>query len=158
MFLTCKTRFYTLLQAEPVSSIEELNERFWKWLEADYHRRPHASLEGKMPLEMYLSQIEQVRTVSDPAVLDTLFLKRAKRTVKHDATFSLENRLYEVPETFAGQKVEIRYDENSVHLYVEGKAVAEAKAVAFADNAYVKRDRPSLSFKALQETGGASDV
>jgi putative transposase len=157
-FLTCKTRFYTLLEAEPVSSIEELNERFWKWLEADYHRRPHASLGGKMPLEMYLSQIEQVRTVSDPSALDTFFLRRAKRTVKHDATFSLENQLYEVPETFAGQKVEIRYDENSVHLYVESKAVAEAKAVRFADNAHVKRDRPSLSFKALQESGGASDV
>jgi putative transposase len=158
MFLTCKTRFYTLLQAEPASSIEELNERFWKWLEADYHRRPYASLEGKMPLEVYLSQIEQVRTVTDPAALDTLFLRRAKRTVKYDATFSLDNRLYEVPETFAGQKLEIRYDENGVHVYVEGKAVAEAQAVTFADNAHVKRDRTSLSFKALQESGGTADV
>ncbi|CAM4026602.1 DDE-type integrase/transposase/recombinase [Paenibacillus alkaliterrae] len=158
MFLTCKTRFYTLLQAEPASSIEELNERFWKWLEEDYHRRPHASLEGKMPLEVYLSQIEQVRTVSDLAMLDTLFLRRAKRTVKHDATFSLENRLYEVPETFAGQKVEVRYDENDVHVYVEGKPAAQAKIVRFADNAHVKRERPALSFKALQESGGAADV
>jgi len=158
MFLTCKTRFYTLLEAEPADSIEELNERFWKWLESDYHRRPHASLEGKMPLEVYLSQIEQVRTVSDPATLDALFLRRAKRTVKHDATFSLENRLYEVPEAFAGQQVEVRYDENNVHLYANGQAVAQAKAVLFADNARIKRDRPALSFKALQESGGEADV
>lgn len=157
-FLTCKTRFYTLLKASPVSSLDELNERFWKWLEEEYHRKPHASLDGKMPLEVYLSQIEQVRTVDDPAALDALFLKRVLRTIKHDATFSLENRLYEVPDLYAGRKVEIRYDENGVHLYEEGKAVAQALQVRFQDNAHVKRQRSSLSFKALQEEGGGEDV
>ncbi len=157
-FRTVKMRFYTLLKAQPATSLEELNTRFWAWLETEYHRRPHASLEGKMPLEVYLSQIEQVRTVSDPAMLDPLFLRRAKRTVKHDATFSLENRLYELPAAFAGQKIELRYDEQAVHVFVEGKAVAEAKAVRFADNAHVKRERPALSFKAIQERAGEADV
>lgn len=155
-FRTCKTRFYSLLKARPVSSVEELNERFWTWLEEDYHRKPHASLEGKMPLEVYLSQVDQVRTVDDPAALDALFLKRTHRKVKHDATFTLEKRLYEVPDRFAGRKVEIRYDEQNIHLYEEGKAVAEAKEVRFHDNAHVKRSR--LSFKELHETGGAEDV
>ncbi len=157
MLLTCKTRFYTLLQAEPASSIEELNERFWKCSRriTTASRMHHWK---ERPLEVYLSHFEQVRTVSDPAMLDTLFLRRAKRTVKHDATFSLENRLYEVPETFAGQKIEIRYDEPNVHVYVEGKPVAEATLVLFADNAHVKRERPALSFKALQESGGERGV
>lgn len=158
MFLTCKTRFYTLLEAQPPASLEELNQRFWRWLEEDYHRKPHASLEGKMPLEVYLSQMDRIRMVTDPGMLDALFLRRAKRTVKHDATFSLDNTLYEVPEAFAGQKVEIRYDETQIHVYVEGKAVAEAKAVRFADNAHVKRDAPRLSFQALEEAGGGADV
>lgn len=158
MFLTCKTRFYTLLKARPASSLDELNERFWKWLEEDYHRKPHASLEGKMPLEVYLSQMDRVRMVEDPSALDALFLKRVHRTVKHDATFPLDNRLYELPELYAGRKVEIRYDDHAVHLYEEGKAVAQATLVNFKDNAHVKRDRPTLSFKALQEEGGDSDV
>jgi putative transposase len=156
-FRTCKTRFYTLLKAEPASSLEELNERFWRWLEEEYHRRPHSSLEGKMPLEVYLSQTDRIRTVDDPAALDTLFLKRVFRSVKHDATFMLDNRLYEVPDRFAGQKVEIRYDEEQIHLYEEGKAVAQAAEVRFHDNAHVKRKGSSLSFKALQE-GGGEDV
>lgn len=158
MFLTCKTRFYTLLKANPVFTLEELNERFWKWLEEDYHRKPHASLDGRMPLEVYLSQVDSIRTVDDPAALDALFLKRAFRKVKHDATFSLENRLYEVPDVYAGRKVEVRYDESGVHLYEEGKAVAQAAEVRFHDNAHVKRRRSSLSFKELQEKGGAADV
>jgi putative transposase len=78
--------------------------------------------------------------------------------VKHDATFSLDNRLYEVPESYSGQKVEIRYDDQSVHIYIEGKPVAEAKAVNFADNAHVKRNRPALSFKELLDLGGGVDV
>lgn len=157
MFLTCKTRFYTLLETQPPTSLEELNQRFWR-LEEDYHRKPHASLDGKMPLEVYLSQMDRIRMVTDPGMLDALFLRRAKRTVKHDATFSLDNTLYEVPEAFAGQKVEIRYDETQIHVYVEGKAVAEAKAVQFADNAHVKRDAPRLLFQALEEAGGGADV
>jgi putative transposase len=158
LFLTCKTRFYTLLKAQPASSLDELNGRFWTWLEEDYHRKPHASLEGKMPLEVYLSQLERIRMVEDPTALDALFLKRANRTVKHDATFTLDNRLYEVPELYAGRKVEIRYDDQTVHLYEEGKAVAQAIEINFMDNAHVKRDRPTLSFKALQKEGGDSDV
>jgi putative transposase len=158
MFRTCKTRFYTLLKAHPVSSLQELNERFWQWLEEDYHRKPHASLDGKMPLEVYLSQVDSVRTVDEPAALHAWFLKRAFRKVKHDATFSLENRLYEAPDIYAGRRVEIRYDESGVHLYEEGKAVAQAMEVRFRDNAHVKRRRSLLSFQAMQEKGGEEDV
>ncbi|AGL00116.1 transposase [Desulfoscipio gibsoniae DSM 7213] len=158
MFRTCKTRFYTLLKASPVSSLDELNERFWRWLEEDYHRKPHASLDGRMPLEVYLSQVDSIRTVDDPLALDSVFLKRAFRKVKHDATFSLENRLYEVPDIFAGQKVELRYDESGVHLYEDGKVVAQAVEVSFHDNAHVKRQRSSLSFKELHAKEGGDGV
>lgn len=158
LFRTCKTRFYTRLKADPVSSLDELNERFWEWLEEDYHRKPHASLDGKMPLEVFLSQANSIRTVDDPAALDALFLKRTFRKVKHDATFSLENRLFEVPDLYAGRRIELRYDENGVHLYEEGKAVAQATEVRFHDNAHMKRQRLSLSFKELQENGGVEGV
>ncbi len=157
-FRTCKVRFYALLKTHPAASIEELNERFWKWLESDYHRKPHASLEGKMPLEVYLSQIDQVRTVEEPAALDAWFLKRATRTVKHDATFTLDNLLYEVPDFYAGRRVDIRYDDHEVHIYEDGKAVAQAMAVQLHDNAHMKRQRSTLSFKALQDEGGSEDV
>ncbi|UOF88943.1 DDE-type integrase/transposase/recombinase [Fodinisporobacter ferrooxydans] len=150
LFGTIKTRFYSLLKAKPASSLEELNERFWKWLEEDYHRKPHSSLNGKMPLEVYLSQIDQVRMVDDPAKLDPIFLKRENRTVKHDGTFSLNNQLYEVPERFIGQKIEIRYDEQGVHIYEDGKPVARASEVNFHDNAHVKRKRPAISFADMQ--------
>lgn len=155
-FGTVKTRFYPLLKAQPATSLKELNHRFWQWLEEDYHRKPHSSLDGKTPLEVYLSQASQVRLIEDPAILDSLLLKREYRKVKHDGTFSLNGRLYEVPERFIGQRIEIRYDEQKVFVYEEGRPVAEASLVRFSDNAQVKRTRPTLSFTAM--AGGDSDV
>lgn len=146
-FRTVKTRFFPLLKAQPASSLDELNQRVWNWLEEDYHRKPHASLAEKTPLEVYLSQVQHVKMLEDPAVLDPVFLKRETRKVKHDGTLSLNGQLYQVPARYVGQRIELRYDENGVHVYEEGKPVAAAELVQFADNAHVKRNRPRLSFK-----------
>jgi len=152
-FRTVKTRFFSQLKMRPAKSLEELNERFWKWLEEDYHRKPHASLEGKTPLDVYLSQVDHVRMIEDPEALDPLFLKRAHRKVKHDGTISLSRQLYEVPPRFIGEKIEIRFDETNIWVYEDGQAITKAKPVNFTDNAHIKRDRPKISFQAVTEEG-----
>ncbi|MCZ0757108.1 IS481 family transposase [Anoxybacillus sp. J5B_2022] len=140
-FRTVQTRFYPLLEMEPVTSLPALNERFWKWLEEDYHRKPHASLEGKTPHEVFQSQVHMVSFVEDATWLDTIFLKREFRKVKADGTITLNKQLYEVPPRFIGQSVEIRYDEQGVYVYEDGKEAAKATLVRMHDNAYVKRHR-----------------
>jgi len=157
-FRTVKTRFFPLLHADPANSLAQLNERFWAWLEEDYHRKLHASLEGKTPLEVYVSQVEQIKLLDDPGQLDPVFLKRETRKVKHDATLSLNGKLFQVPDRFIGRRVELRYDEQGVHVYEEGKAVAAAELIHFSDNAHVKRDRPKLSFQSLVSGEERSDV
>lgn len=139
MFRTIQTRFYPLLQADPVHSLEELNERFWRWLEEDYHRKVHASLDGKTPHEVFQSQLDEVTFLEDPTVLDTIFLKREQRKVKPDGTITLNKQLYEVPSQFIGQKIDVRMDEYGVYVFEEGKKAAEAKSVSLTDNAHVKR-------------------
>jgi putative transposase len=154
LFRTVQTRFYSVLKTQPASSLEELNRRFWQWLEEDYHRKPHGSLNGKTPLDVYLSQVSRVCLIEDPATLDPLFLKREQRKVKHDGTFSLHGKLYEVPQRFIGQRVEVRFDEHHVHIYEEGKPAAQAVLVRFGDNAHVKRERSALSFKEIASKDG----
>ncbi|KIO65051.1 hypothetical protein B4166_2807 [Caldibacillus thermoamylovorans] len=56
-----------------MESLEELNERFWRWLEEDYHRRTHASLDGKTPHD---SQLESITFLEDTSILDSIFMKR----------------------------------------------------------------------------------
>ena len=139
VFKTIQTRFYPLLQSNPVHSLEELNERFWRWLEEDYHRRPHASLDGKTPHEVFQSQLDRIRFLEDLSILETIFFKRAERKVKQDGTITLEKQLYEVPSEYIGQKIEVRIDHPHVYIFEDGKKVAEAIAVSIHDNAYVKR-------------------
>lgn len=147
-FGTVKTRFFPLLKQNPVSSLEELNARFFAWLESDYHHKPHSSLDGKTPLGVYMSQASSLKMVDDPASLDPLFLKREKRKVKHDSTISVAGCLYEVPPRFIGQSIEIRIDESDVFIYEDGKPLCKAVPVDFHVNAQAKRSSP-ISFKDL---------
>ncbi|MBB4075544.1 hypothetical protein GGR02_003383 [Anoxybacillus voinovskiensis] len=64
-FRTVQTRFYPLLELDPPKSFEELNERFGRWLEEEYHRKPHASLAGKTPHEVFQPQVERVAWIED---------------------------------------------------------------------------------------------
>lgn len=151
-FGTVKTRFIPLLKLNPANSIDELNQQFWKWLEEDYHRKIHASLE-MTPQDVYLSQISKIRMVDDPLSLDTLFLKRDYRKVKHDGTISVNSLLYEVPPRFIGQRIEVRFDDDkNVYIYEDGISVGKGVLVNFSDNAYVKRER-SLSFRDMSKEG-----
>lgn len=144
-FKTVQTRFYPLLKAEPVESLEELNERFWRWLEEDYHRRKHASLDGKTPHEVFHSQLESITFLEDTSILDSIFMKREQRKVKADGTISLNKQLYEVPADFIGYSVDVRMDDTGVYIFKDDKKVAEAKPVSMTDNAHVKRVRSPFS-------------
>lgn len=157
LFLTIQTRFYPLLDAEPANSLEELNERFWRWLEEDYHRKIHASLDGKTPLEAYQSQLDRIEMISDPTTLDPIFLKREYRKVRPDGTISLDKQLYEVPARFAGQRIELRFDEQKVFIYEDNKEVVEIQPVCFEVNAHVKREHSPLSFSKMRKETEETD-
>ncbi|MFZ3580487.1 DDE-type integrase/transposase/recombinase, partial [Virgibacillus sp. DJP39] len=160
IFKTIQTRFYPLLQADPVDSLEALNERFWRWLEEDYHRRVHASLDGKTPHEVYQSQLDQLTFLEDPAKLETIFLKREQRKVKLDGTITLNKRLYEVPSQFIGDKIDVRLDEHGVYIFEDDKKVADAIPVSMNDNAHVKRSRSPFAPSEVRDTseGGEDHV
>jgi len=155
-FGTVRSRFYPRLDKNPPKSLEELNQRFWQWLEEDYHRKIHSAIE-MCPLDLFLSQAASVRMVSDPNLLDSLFWKREYRKVRYDATITLLNNLFEVPARLVGQKVEIRYDPSAtdvVHIYENDKAIFTTKAISLSDNAHVKRqrkdeDKSAIDFKSL---------
>ena len=157
LFKTIQTRFYPLLKADPVHSLEELNERFWQWLEVDYHRRKHASLDGKTPHEVFQSQLDTITFMDDLSTLDTIFLKRATRKVKLDGTITLDKKLYEVPSQYIGQKIEVRMDEQAVYVFEDGKKLVEAIPVTMHDNAHVKRGQSPFAVSDTSRKEGEPD-
>lgn len=105
-FRTLQESFLPELSFEPATELEQLNHRLWNWIENTYHRRTHAALGGKSPLERFSS----VRLRPLPENWQALFYERIKRRVRLDATVSLEAQLWEVPVHLRGRQIELRRD------------------------------------------------
>ena len=52
-FSTLQMDFEARLIIDPVHTLEELNARLWRWIETEYHQRPHSALGGQTPAERF---------------------------------------------------------------------------------------------------------
>lgn len=156
-FRTVRTRFLSTINTD--INLEELNERYWRWLDEDYHRKEHSAL-GKSPLEFFMEQADRIEYIGDPAVADALFLLRITRKVRSNATLQVDNVIYETDYSLVGSTVEIRYEpewigqpHRKLPLYVDGVHVSDASYVQLHDNALKRRPsgRPIPESLAIEE-------
>ena len=162
-FHTVRMRFLSQINPDEIKSVDELNLRYWQWLETDYHQKVHSGLKTS-PLDFFMSQSERIKIFPDPAMLDEYFLLKVNRKVNHDATLSLNTILYETDLHFANSRMEVRYDpewllnpNTPIFLYHEGKKVGEARQVNLHDNAHVKRKGPGRPVNDQRENFVDSD-
>jgi len=158
-FSTVKKRFIPLLTETDKSSLKNLNQAFWNWLEKDYHRKKHTSL-NDTPLNTYMKQINKVETIDNPDILEKIFLKKDTRKVNADATISVNKKLYEVPPVFIGKRIDIRFNPETydeIFLYHEDEEIGVAEPVNFNENAKLKRKR-NLSFQDIDNEGDEDNV
>lgn len=92
-------------------SLHELNAALLAWVDADYHRRPHAGLFGEKPAQRFragLAALPGPRSVTELAAA----LEGARTAkVRKDATFSVDGTLYEVRgRHLAGKTVDVALD------------------------------------------------
>jgi transposase InsO family protein len=142
-FGTIRRRFYPTLVNEPAGSLEELNNRFWEWLDKDYHRKEHLGINAT-PLDTYMSQIDSVKHIADPAALDFIFWHRLSRKVKNDGTISIQKKLFQVPLRYVGMRIEVRFDNyppKEVFLFEGDVSICPAEPVNLHENAHVRRNR-----------------
>jgi transposase InsO family protein len=144
-FRTVRLRFMSRLKKEDLGSIEALNEKFTRWLEDDYQKKPHDGLDGKTPVDTFLAQSDRITLITDLAAFNEKFLISVKRTIKKDATISFRSALYEADMALAGMRVDVKYDPDGtdgIHelfLFSDDKPLGSAKLVRFADNAKRRR-------------------
>jgi hypothetical protein len=84
-----------------------LNAAFNKYLNEKYLNVVHSSIE-MTPRERYLKDTDRIKYVKIED-LDKNFLHRVTRRVNKDATIPLNSFLFEVPQKYIGQKINIRY-------------------------------------------------
>lgn len=108
---TCRDQFLGELDERLIRSLDDLNARLWAWLEAVYHRAPHAGLAGMTPLARYQQDLAKIRPLGPRAAqLDALFWHRVSRLVRKDGTVSYQGMRFEVPFELAGQTVRLVVD------------------------------------------------
>ena len=146
MFGTVRTRFLNNLDPTNIKDLDDLNQRFFRWLEDDYKRKAHRGLAGLSPHDVFMSQVSNLKLVTDKGRINECFLLRVTRKIQHDATTQIMNVLYETDSRFVGKRVEIRYEPDwlddiskALPIYSDGKKIGEAKMVRFQDNAHAKR-------------------
>ena len=76
------------------ATLHDIDLALWSWLDADYHRKQHASLMGATPRSCYLAG-KRGRPLT-PKELATALEVTTRRRVKKDGTFTLDGTVYEV--------------------------------------------------------------
>lgn len=110
-FRTVRDCFLTTISS--VNSLQELNSLFNEWLIHNYNRSAHSSLEGTTPLDMFLAKAEnRIRRLGVHVDSAELFCKKETRIVAKDATFRINNVLYEAEEHLIGCKITVLYDKD----------------------------------------------
>jgi hypothetical protein len=152
-FGTVRRRFLAEHGVNAFKNLDELNEKFYKWLDNDYNRKPHSGINGATPLDKFLEQISRVKPITNTSKINDKFLLRISRKIIHDATFTINNILFETDPKFANSKMEIRYDpewlnqpNTNVLIFIDDKKIGEAHQVNYSDNAKMKRrGRPATT-------------
>src|SRR5215471_13824594 len=112
-FRSVREQFLASLDPKVVLCLEQLNEHLWHWLDTDYHRREHSSLQST-PLVRWQRDIEQVRQLPPATDLRRLFFHRVDRLVRRDSTFLLKNYFFDAPSHLAGKRLEVRLDPHNL--------------------------------------------
>jgi transposase InsO family protein len=143
-FRSVREQFLANLDRKQTLTLEDLNQRFWAWIDNAYHLTEHGAL-GTTPLLRWQRDIEQVRQLPPATDLRRLFFHRLDRVVRRDSTFLLQNRFYEAPPELAGQTLEVRFDPldpTSVEIYFQGQPHGAARLVDPVVNAQLPSAKP----------------
>lgn len=129
-FETLRAQFLPEVGASGITTLAQLNESFWAWLERVYHQHLHSETH-QTPLARFAAGLDQVRPV-DPETLRRAFLWREKRAVRKDGTISLQGNRYQVPSHLVGRTLELRFDPfdlAEMELYLDGKELGRARVL-----------------------------
>jgi putative transposase len=142
-FRTLRQQPFDRLEPDDLASLEALNQRLAHYLEHVYNNRPHSALDGRAPMERFLSDQEMIRVASKERV-ERAFLHEEERRVANDATISLKCSVFEVPQVCIGQRVRVLFrpeDLSQAWLLQEDGTHLPIAPVRPLDNAHIPRRR-----------------
>ncbi len=108
-FRTVRDKFLRTPHGKKLQRIEQLNEAFAGWLDAEYHKVIHSGI-LTTPLDRWNADLQETKLrYLTREELYFAFCQTFKRKVKNDSTIQLENRIWQVPPRYIGSTIEVRY-------------------------------------------------
>jgi len=128
-FRTVRDDFLSELIHEKVNQLHKLNNKFWSWLEVEYHQRAHSTTKQTPGLRWKENIGNHLRKI-DERQLQQIFLWRKDRKVDKLGQISVLGLKYEVPSFLVDKTVEVRYNHfnlDEVFIYLDGQPICKAK-------------------------------
>jgi transposase InsO family protein len=131
-YRTIRQKFLPLVDLSQIECIEDINMHFLRWLDKEYQKSYHHGINTR-PMDKWMDDIKhtKIKRVSAQE-LDLAFLITINRRVKNDSTISVNSILYEVPPSFIGKTIQIRYPldkPENLTIYENNKPVCRIKRV-----------------------------
>ena len=129
-FETLRLQFLPEVEVSNLTTLADLNESLWAWLECVYHQHEHSETK-QTPLARFTAGLAQVRH-ADPETVRRAFLWREKRKVRKDAMLSLQGNRYQVEPHLAGRTLELRFDPfdlSQIELYLDSTRLGVATVI-----------------------------
>ncbi len=140
-FRTVKDGFFNTLDWNTITTIEKAQTMYNEFLNENYYNVKHSAID-MTPRERFMKDYANISRKTNEQI-DECFLHRDVRLVKSDATISLNNTIYEVPQQFIKKYITIKYKpEDLSELYIyndKNERLHTIKSVDKISNAKYKR-------------------
>ena len=108
-FQTCQKQFEQEVRTHKILNLNELNERFFAWLQIRYHKAVHSTIKA-IPEKVFEEARTNFRFISSDLIKELFYLEEERVVDKKFAWISFKGHYYEVNKEYRGQKVKIYYD------------------------------------------------
>jgi len=143
-FGTVRQSFLTELAHEKVDHLQQLNSKFWAWLEQEYHLTIHSAT-NEPPLSRWRNNVSPFLKKIEEKQLQSIFLWREKRKVSKLGLVSLLGIEFEVSSILVGKTIEVKYnhfDRSQVFIYLDGRFIQKAKPAKVSRWSKAKKQPP----------------
>lgn len=140
-FRTIKDNFINCTDWNSFSSLEDLNQKYYNYVNNEYNNHFHSSIEDT-PRNRFMRDYSRLKFVSSDEVLDEYFLHSFERKVSTDSTVQIFCKNFEVPSKYMKQKITIKFNPNNLdvaYIYDNGKKIDTIYPVKKVDNSKIKR-------------------
>lgn len=146
-FGTLKSRWLSGLDISQIRSLQEFNDELTEAVRC--HNLTLNSSTGQPPMDRFLATRGHIKMPPSDEWLRECFMNRLRRKVRNDATLSINNTLFDAPQQFMRQTVEIRFlpdRMDEAYIFADG-AHYPLKLTDKQANSKVKRNNlPSVDY------------